>query len=141
MDAASIPQPTLKPWCFGSPEMERMMADALNQMESIIKFQELLATASWKRKLVAGVGVIATVVAGGYFAGTLITYMGTGAALLGASSFMTLMIYLIGSLLAILAAMRASKVVLMYVLSGKIDTHVDAAWNFIKSPFKRKVKA
>lgn len=131
--------PTATPWMFGNPDMEKMMQDALAQMESVIKFQELVSQASWKRKTIAGVAVLGNIVGGGYLAGTLIGYMGMGAMTLGASAFMTMAIYLIGTLVAAITLMRTSKAVMMYVLSGKLDDHVSKAWTLIKRPFNRKV--
>lgn len=133
------------------PEVE--VLEPAEPEEEAAAFEQVLAGVtgampSGRRLIVALVASFLTGVCISYVTSMLLAYIIAGAMLLGAGSFLLLIITVLGWLASLIASYFAGKKVGAYILTGTVDEHIDSvkaglsnAWDWITSPFSSDVKA
>lgn len=93
---------------------------------------------SWKRRAVAFIAGLATSCLVGYAVGKLIAYTMVGAILLTGSSFLALVIFVLGLITAMYLGSKVSVFVYMNVMNENIDAQFAKASNAVRCIFVRR---
>lgn len=134
---------SVKPLITETPFVETLRPEAvteddlLSQCNAYLKGL-LIDMPSWKRMLCAAALSAAVGYGAGYLGGTLVAYLVVGAMVLGVSSFIAQILFVLGLLVAFYAAYRASKFAYISVIDKTVDAQFAKAKGWVTGLFATK---
>lgn len=137
---------SVKPLITETPFVETLRPEAVTEDDLVAQCSAylkglLIDMPSWKRMLCAAVLSGVTGYGVGYLGGTLVAYLVVGAMVLGVSSFIAQILFVLGLLVAFYAAYRASAFAYVKVIDKTVDAKFAQAKGWVTGLFTSTPKA